>query len=243
MSIWKPAAVVAAITLAPFGAAHANAAAPEDLIRANLLRAGEKSVGSITPSPVKGLYAVSDNGHTLYVDASGTRVIQGEIFDMQTRENLTEKAAIAALPRVDWKSLPLKDAIVTVKGNGKRKLAVFSDPDCPYCHMLEEKSLPEISNVTIYTFLYPLDGLHPDATRKARLLWCAPDHAAAWDAWMHHGVLPSNAGTCDTPLARNAALGATLHVNGTPGLVFFNGAQVPGAQQASVIEKHLEAVR
>jgi len=178
----------------------------------------------------------------LYVDDTGTYVIQGQLYDMQSRENLTRALQISSLPKVDWNSLPFQDAIKTVKGTGKRQLAVFSDPDCPFCHSLEEKSLKTINDVTIYTFLYPLNGLHPDATRKARVIWCAPDHDKAWDDWMHHATLATDAGTCATPIERNFALAKTLKIEGTPGLIFADGSQIPGAVPTDVIEKKLNAV-
>lgn len=212
----------------------------EHAIREALAPAGI-AIDDVRPGPINGLYTVIGGGNVVYVDATARYLIEGQAIDLKTHENLTQSELVASLPRVDWKSLPLVDAIKTVKGNGKRQMAVFSDPDCPYCHMLEERSLAQLNDVTVYTFLLPLDQRHPDATRKARLIWCADDRASAWDEWMHHGRLPEGNASCDVPLEDVAKLARELHVFGTPGLVFPDGSQLPGAQPADVIERHLAA--
>jgi thiol:disulfide interchange protein DsbC len=142
------------------------------------------------------------------------------------------------LNRVEFSSLPLDLAIRKVKGTGERKLAVFSDADCPFCAKLETE-LKGIDNVTIYTFLYPIDQLHPDAARKSRAIWCAPDRAKAWDDFFVSGKLPDNAGDCKHPVQATAELGRKLRVNATPTLVFADGSVIPGALPAAQLEQQL----
>ena len=132
-------------------------------------------------------------------------------------------------------ALPLDLAIKKVKGNGERKLVVFSDPDCPFCAQLE-KTLKNIDNTAVYTFLFPIDQLHPDAARKARMIWCAPDRVKAWDAHYDSGTLPDNPGECENPVAKTQALGASLKINATPTLVFADGSIVPGALSVERLE-------
>jgi thiol:disulfide interchange protein DsbC len=129
-------------------------------------------------------------------------------------------------------------AFKRVKGNGERKLAIFSDADCPYCARLEEE-LKGITNVTIYTFLYPIDQLHPDAARKSRMIWCAPDKEKAWDEFFASGKLPDNNGDCDNPVVATNALGTRLRVTATPTLVFADGSVVPGALPAERLEAEI----
>ena len=129
-----------------------------------------------------------------------------------------------------------------MKGNGSRKLAIFSDADCPFCARLETE-LKNIDNVTIYTFLYPIDQLHPDAARKSRIIWCAPDKVKAWDAFFASGTLPSNNGDCDNPLAATSVLGQKLKVSATPTLVFADGSVVPGALPAASARSRDQAGR
>ncbi|TFW18640.1 DsbC family protein [Duganella callida] len=150
-------------------------------------------------------------------------------------------AAGASEPRpaadLDFASLPLQQAIKLVHGNGRRRLALFSDPDCRYCQRLERDTLSRLDDVTIYVFLFPLDQ-HDDAARKARLIWCAPDRAGAWDRWMRDGQLPQ-AGVCLPPLAANRKLGEALGVRATPTLVLPQGQLLPGAVDLATLEHRL----
>jgi thiol:disulfide interchange protein DsbC len=195
------------------------------------------TVTSVTRSPYFGLYEVMFDEQLVYTDAKVAHVIVGNIYDTTTKKNLTE-AKLRELTRIPFESLPLELAVKKVKGNGQRKLAIFSDPDCPYCARLE-KELKSIDDVTIYTFLYPIDALHPDAARKARLIWCAPDRLKAWDAFFESGALPKNNGDCDNPVEATKTLGQKMRVSATPTLVFANGTIVPGAMPAKRIEDEM----
>jgi thiol:disulfide interchange protein DsbC len=117
---------------------------------------------------------------------------------------------------------------------------VFSDPDCPFCKKLEQKELQGITDVTIYTFLFPLEGLHPDAANKSKAIWCAPDRVKAWNDWILNGQIAKGSATCDTPLEKNAALGRKLNVVSTPTLVFADGKRMLGAYPGKDIEKALD---
>jgi len=195
------------------------------------------TIGSIAKSPYFGLYEVQFDDQLVYTDAKATYVFVGNVYDAVTKKNLTE-AKQRELSRVAFDSLPLQLAMKKVKGNGQRKLAVFSDADCPFCARLE-KELKGIDNVTIYTFLFPIDQLHPDAARKSRLIWCSPDRVKAWDAFFESGALPKNNGDCDTPLAATTELGRKMRVSATPTLVFADGSIVPGALPADRLEAEI----
>ncbi|MBR8383923.1 MULTISPECIES: DsbC family protein [Burkholderia cepacia complex] len=132
-------------------------------------------------------------------------------------------------------SLARDHAIKTIRGNGKRVLYVFSDPDCSYCKKLEH-TLRQIENVTIYTFLYPLEGLHPQAAERARGIWCSNDQNAAWQAWMSANVQPTANGQCAAPISQNRTLGLALGLRGTPTLFNANGRMAAGAVPAQSIE-------
>jgi len=192
----------------------------------------------IAKSPYFGLYEAMYDDTMMYVDPKVSYIFVGNIFDTKTRTNLTEKRA-RELNRVAFGELPLNLAMVKVKGDGSRKLAVFSDADCPFCARLEE-SLKDINNVTIYTFLYPIDQLHPDAARKSRVIWCSQDKVKAWDDFFASGTLPDNAGDCENPVAATAVLGQKLRVSATPTLVFADGSVVPGALPAANLESELQ---
>ncbi|MBB5019239.1 thiol:disulfide interchange protein DsbC [Chitinivorax tropicus] len=215
-------------------------AVAEDIKKKLAERLPNVKIDSVANTPISGLYEVVVNKRDIvYVDREAKYLMDGNLVDLSVRKSLTEERA-ADLRRVDFGTLPFDDAIKVVKGKGERKLAVFSDPDCPFCKRLEA-SLKDMDNVTIYTFLYPLAQLHPDAPRKSALVWCAADRVSAWNALMHEGKLPEGEGKCDTPLAKIASLAEQYGISGTPGIVFPNGKLVPGAISREQIEKELGA--
>ena len=195
-------------------------------------------IDEVTKTPIPGLYEVRIGTEVLYADENGNHLIQGSMLDTKSRTNLTE-ARVNKLSAIDFSTLPLKDAMVWKQGTGARKIAVFADPNCSYCHRFE-KDLQAVKNVTVYTFLYPVLG--QDSNDKARDIWCTKDAAQTWHSWMLDGVKPPRAmGACDTPVARNVALGKKHRVNGTPALVFEDGTRIPGALNTEQIEKQLVA--
>ena len=200
-------------------------------------------IGAITKAPYAGLYEVVANGfNVFYTDEHANIAIIGKMIDLKTKKDLVE-ARIESLHHVDFASLPMDKAIVKVKGNGSRKLAVFSDPDCPFCRELE-KELVKVSDVTIYTFLYPLADLHPDAERKAKLVWCSEDRAKAWDELMLQGKEPAASDKpCDAPLKAIEEIAKKTWITGTPGLIFADGKLVPGVIKSIEIERNLAAIQ
>ncbi len=194
-------------------------------------------IATVTKTPYFGLFEAQFEDRMIYTDAKVQYVIVGSIYDSTTKTNLTE-LKLRQLNRIAVDSLPLDLAFKRVKGNGTRKLVIFSDADCPYCAQLE-KTLHDIDDVTIYTFLYPIDQLHPDAARKSKIIWCSDDRVKAWDEFFATGALPDNAGDCANPVAATAELGNKLHVTATPTLVFADGSIVPGALPPSAARNPL----
>ena len=174
----------------------------------------------------------------VYTDAKVSHVMIGAMYDVNTRTNLTEQK-LRRLNRVSWDALPLELAIKKVKGKGERKLVVFSDADCPFCHKLEEE-IKGLDNVTIYTFLFPIDQLHPQAAQKSRQIWCAPDRAKAWDEFFEAGKVPDNKGDCANPVAATQALGAKLKIQATPTMILADGSLVPGAVPLARLEAEMK---
>jgi len=225
---------LAAQTPAPAPAASGEPAAVKKLVEQKLPGA---AVRSITKSPYFGLYEVQLDDQMIYTDAKVTYILVGSVYDPSTKKNLTE-AKLRQLNRIAFDSLPMNLAFKRVKGNGERKLAIFSDADCPYCARLEAE-LKNVDNVTIYTFLYPIDQLHPDSARKSRIIWCSADKVKAWDEFFSSGKLPDNQGDCDNPVVATGDLGAKLRVSATPTLVFADGSIVAGALPASQLETEM----
>jgi thiol:disulfide interchange protein DsbC len=194
-------------------------------------------IDQIARTPMAGIYEVRIGSELFYTDAEGNYIINGEMMDTRARRNLTEER-MDKLLAIDFGQLPVKDAFVIVRGNGKRKLAVFEDPNCGYCKRFE-RDLQKINNVTVYMFLYPILG--PDSIEKSRAVWCAKDKGNAWTGWMVRSEpLAKPDANCDaTALARNTEFGRKHKITGTPTLVFTDGSRVPGAIAAAEIEKLL----
>jgi thiol:disulfide interchange protein DsbC len=196
------------------------------------------SFDAVGPSPVKGLAEVVMGANVAYVDETGRYFVFGRLYDMREQRDLTAER-LDRLTRVDFSALPPEAAIVTVKGSGARKLAVFSDPDCPYCRTLE-REIGQLDDLTVYTFLYPIEALHPGAARKSIAVWCAPDRAAAWADLMLRGIEPPPA-SCANPVNANVALGARLRIQGTPTLFAGDGRRSVGLQSAGELDAWLRA--
>ncbi len=198
-------------------------------------------VQSVVKTPYAGLYEVFMGGQIIYTDEKLTFLIaEGRLVDPKSKKDVTGDR-LEELTKIDFSSLPLEQAIKVVKGNGSRKLVVFSDVDCPYCKQLERKELSNISDVTIYTFLYPIDQLHPDAANKSKTIWCAGNRTKAWSDWILNNQLPSSAGNCEVPLEQVGELARKIGVTSTPTLIFSDGRRVMGAQPYKEIEKYLQS--
>lgn len=194
-------------------------------------------IEGITKTPYAGLYEVFLDGQIVYADEKFTFLIaEGKLVEPKTKRNITAER-MEELTKVDFAALPFDQAVKVVKGNGSRKLVVFSDPDCPFCKRLEQKELVNITDVTVYTFLYPIPQLHPDAANKSRAIWCAPDRSKAWMDWAINGKLPKNSASCDNPVEKIAELGRKLGITSTPTLIFSDGKRMLGAYPAKDIEK------
>jgi thiol:disulfide interchange protein DsbC len=198
-------------------------------------RIGGKAT-SVRRMPFGGLWEVLVDGELFYVDANVDYIIAGRVFDGRTREDLTERSREDLL-RVDMKALPLDLAVKTVRGDGSRTMVTFEDPNCGYCKKLQH-DMQTLTNVTIYTFLYPI--LSPDSIEKAKGVWCSKDQAQAWREIMSENKAPAApAADCKAPVEQVVALGQKLGVNGTPTLFFADGRRVTGAVPMDRIEQRL----
>jgi thiol:disulfide interchange protein DsbC len=221
----------------------ALAATPQDAVITKNLKErlpNLPTIDEINKMPMDGLFEIRVNGSEIfYTDAEGNFLIQGSVFDTKARTNLTE-IRTNKLSAIDFSALPIKDAFTVVRGNGKRKIAVFEDPNCGYCKRYE-REMQKVDNVTFYMFLYPILGA--DSVTKSNNLWCAKDKAKAWQDFMvrDQAVVPA---TCDTSaVARNVEFGKKYKITGTPTMFFADGTRVPGAIDAAQVEKLLAAAK
>ena len=197
----------------------------------------DASIESVVKTPYFGLYEVYIAGELLYTDEKVNYFFIGNVVDAKNFRNLSEERK-RKLSAIKFDTLPLDMAIKIVKGNGKRKVAIFSDPYCPFCQRLE-RDMVNVTNVTIYTFLYPIESLHPGATEKSKAIWCAPDRVKAWNEFMLNHSGPNAQASCETPVEKIVEYGRSKGFNGTPTLIFADGEVIPGAIPAAQLEQML----
>lgn len=242
----KPFSLTAGLKLAGFAGllvcSLASAFAQEAAIRKNLAERlpNLPKIEEVNKTPMTGLYEVrvSDND-IFYTDAEGNFLLQGNLLDTKAKRNLTEERT-TKLSAIDFSALPLKDSFTQVRGNGKRQLAVFEDPNCGYCKRFE-RDLQKISDVTIHTFLIPI--LSPDSVEKSKNIWCSKDKSKAWLDWMVRDQQTAKASCDTTALERNLDFSKKHKITGTPTLFFADGSRVPGAISAQQIEKMLASAK
>lgn len=234
-SLLAPALALALISTGLLSTA-AHAAGPESEI-ARL--AGERlgrPVRSVQAAPVAGLYEVQTGDQLVYTDQAVSYFIVGRILGSTDHVDHTA-ARMAAIRQADFKALPLNLAIKTVRGNGKRELVLFEDPNCPYCKRLH-KNLQGLTDVTIHTFVTTL--ISPDSIRKASAIWCAAQPAQALGAWMERGQAPAPAAaSCGFPDGDIAALSRRLDINGVPTMLLKDGTRLVGVVELAELEAKL----
>ncbi len=189
-------------------------------------------IENLKATEMGGLYSGTLDNQVVYVNEEAQHLFLGSMIRLRDQHNLT-KDLVLNQNSIDFKKLPLQDAIKTVKGTGKRQLAIFSDPNCPYCKTLEN-NLSQLKDVTIYTFMYPIKSQSIIPSRK---VWCSPNKEFAWKSLIQNAVQPTASADCQNPIERNLTLGKSLGLQGTPVIIFSNGFKVTGAYPAQEIEK------
>jgi len=228
--------ILFALAAALAAAAHADDAQIRRVVEAKL---GGAKVEGIQPGPL-GLYEVrfrsAQGMRVLYTDANATHIILGKIYDTVNDRDLTEER-LRKLNAVKFDALPLDQAVKIQRGNGKRVLAMFSDPHCPYCRQFEQ-TLQKMDNITIYVFMFPV--IRPELADHSRSVWCSSDRSKAWIDLALNNKTPSASPACDNPVEKNLELGHRLGVNATPTLIFANGERISGGLQLADLTEQLE---
>lgn len=186
---------------------------------------------NLATTEMRGVYSAVLDGQVVYLNDDAQHLIAGNMLRLSDRKSLTQEL-IVKQNSIDWKNLPLKNAIKSVRGNGKRQLAIFSDPNCPYCKQLEIE-LKKLNDVTIYTFILPLKS---QSVKASKQVYCEQDPAYAWQQLIEKGIEPKTKKSCANPINANLALAKELKLTGTPAIILSNGYRVLGAYPANEIE-------
>ena len=186
-------------------------------------------VSQINSFPIPGIYEVVSGNKVFYTDASGQYLILGNIVDLSNKESLTEKK-IKEISRVNFKELPFSLALKVVKGNGKNQIAIFTDPDCPFCQNMEKNIIPHLDDVTIYYFILPLP-IHKNSLQDAQKIFCSQNPVETYLSFMKDDVnLPSNVKCISAKnivLIQDLAI-KKLNIQATPTFIFENGKLLSG---------------
>ena len=216
------------------GVALADEASVRKLVESKL---GTK-VQRVTKTPYGGLYEVYVDKNLHYTDEKVSFIIYGVLIDTKTDRNMTEQS-MRKLTALNVKQLPpLTMAIKRVKGDGKRVLMVFSDPQCPFCKKLEAE-IDRLNNVTIYVYPYPIEAKFPGSTNLAKSIWCSSDKGKAWEDWMLRALRPSGRTDCANPLEQIDTIATKFNIDSTPTIVFADGGVVKQYIGANDIERFL----
>jgi thiol:disulfide interchange protein DsbC len=236
-----------ALTLAAVLAAGCVEAQSPAQVEANIKKAIEPRIGpgvkidSVKETPYAGLYEVRAAGDILYTDKKGEYLIIGHVYNAKTAQDLT-KDRLDEINKIKFSDLPFDSALKLVKGDGKRVIAVFEDPNCGYCKRFRQTTLKEIDNITVYTFMYNI--LSEDSFTKSKNIWCAPDRNKAWDDWMVSGKpAPVAPAACNSPNDKVLELGQKLRIQGTPAIFFTDGSRIPGAIDTKGLEAKLASIK
>ena len=213
---------------------HSDASTIKEMLQKNYPQIGK--IEKVSKASILDLYEVVTGDKLFYTDEKAQYLINGSIYDLKTMRNLTEERS-RKLFAIDFKGLPFELAMKKVKGNGQRKMAYLTDPNCGYCKKLENE-LKSVDNVTLYVFMFPIFA---GSDEKVKAVWCSKDQVKAWDNLMLNNVQPP-AGTCDTPSEKVLELGKKLNANGTPMLIFADGTRVPGFMPAAELENTFSGI-
>ncbi|MDA0238189.1 MAG: DsbC family protein [Proteobacteria bacterium] len=222
------------------GSANANEATLEDKLRDRFPTA---SIDSISETKILGLYEIVISGSIYYVDEDFTYLFDGELTELSSMRNVTSERA-SEIERAELKKvavpfheLPFEMAIKRVYGTGEREFAYFADPNCGYCRKFDKETLGNITDATLYLFLYPV--ITAQSIPISKSIWCSANASGAWDAFIFDGIVPGGQGDCNNPIDQIVEFGKKMSVRATPTLFFSDGSRASGALSLEQLEARL----
>jgi thiol:disulfide interchange protein DsbC len=203
------------------------AAADPRVALLKLLPAGSK-LEDLRPSPIAGIYEFTQGAEISYLTADGKYFIDGNLYDMKSRDNLTE--ALRTHARVALiNSVPESEMLIFSPPNPKYTITVFTDVDCAYCRKLHSE-MAEINRMGIrvrYMF-FPRTGPGTESWKKAEVVWCSPNRNEALTRAKAGATLDMNKICAPTPVKREYELGENIGVRGTPAIITESGDYIAG---------------
>lgn len=196
-------------------------------------------LGTLSPSPVPGLYELQLDTGLVYVSADGRFILQGDIFDLDQQRNIT-RVRRAELRSEALKSLGEEHMIVYQPDQPRYQVTVFTDIDCPYCRKMHSEMAGYLARgIRVRYLFYPRAGKGTPSYDAAVSVWCADDRRQAMDAAMSGGTLVPK--TCANPVDAQLALGDQLGIKGTPAIVLDDGTVLDGYRPPEWLYKALQA--
>ncbi len=229
-------AMAAAALLSVSTAASASEA---QTIRAALAKVlpNEKPT-SVQPTPIDGLFQVEIGPQVMYMTGDGRYLIDGAIVDLETRENLAEKAQNEARQRT-LEAMGEDQMIVFEAPNAEHEITVFTDIDCGYCRKLHQQIEGYAEEgISVRYLFYPRTGVDTPSYDKAVAVWCADDQRQAMTEAKNGNPVESKA--CNNPVKRHMELGEQMGIRGTPAIILEDGQLVPGFVEPKRLVQVLE---
>jgi thiol:disulfide interchange protein DsbC len=223
-------------------AAPADQAADPRAALLKRLPAGSK-LEDLRPSPIAGIYEFAQGTDVSYITADGKYFFDGNLYDMDSRENLTEvqrtRARVALIGAV-----PESQMVIFGPKNPRYTITVFTDVDCAYCRKLHSQ-MAELNRlgVRVRYMFFPRTGPNTDSWKKAEVVWCSPDRNEALTRAKAGAQLDLSKTCAATPVAREYALGQSIGVRGTPAIVTESGEYIEGYMPPQELVQQLKALQ
>lgn len=195
---------------------------------------------ALSDTPIEGLLQAQVNTDIVYVSSDGAYLLQGTMYDIETRTNLTDQAK-SVLRKDLLKDMDTSGQIVFSPENPKYELTVFTDIDCGYCRKLHEQIKEYMAEgIAIHYMAFPRAGIGSHSYEKYVSVWCAEDQREA--------LTLAKAGTdpepmqCENPIESQYQIGRDIGVSGTPAMLTNDGTLIPGYMPPEALRERLEAI-
>lgn len=230
--------VVALIALA--GPAGAEPPAGNADVRAEIARRLEIRVEDVRPSVIDGLYEVTSGAEVGYVSYDGRFYVDGDVFDMASRDNLTEERRQQGRRALLAGVSDAEAILFAPQGAVRHTLTVFTDVDCTYCRRMHGE-IAEFNRLgfSVRYLMFPRGGPGSESWRKAEAVWCSADRRDALTRAKRGEAVKAR--RCATPVAAQYELGKKLGIRGTPGIITGDGEYLAGYLPAASLLEYLSA--